>query len=258
VIALEDTLLDDDDSQGWAKLTVELLGYVPDAVFTSENYGDPYAKYMGCVHVLVDKERVNVPVSATMVRSDPKKYWEFLEPCVRAYFARRVCLVGAESTGKTTLAMDLAKHYKTAWVPEYGRIYAEGKLFTEAQTWQSREFIAIAKNQIELEDALAESGKEILICDTDALTTGIWHERYMGTRSKDVETLAAQRKYSLYIVTGDEIPWEQDGTRDSGHVRSSMHQKIIERLKEGKKPYIEIKGSREERLQKAIVAIDAL
>ncbi len=259
VIAIEDNKLDDDDSEGWAKFTLGVLGYRPDVVFTSESYGDPYARFMGTVHVLVDRDRTHVPISATMVRSDPMKYAEFLEPCVRAYFARRVCIIGAESTGTTTLASELARHYKTVWVPEDGRMYSMGKVHGDEHTaWRTDEFVHIALAQGELEDTLAESSNGLVICDTDAFATSVWHERYMGTRSPQVEAIADERTYDLYIVTGDEIPFEDDGLRDGEHIRHGMHKRFIERLTETGRPYVIVRGSREERLQAAIRYIDRL
>jgi NadR type nicotinamide-nucleotide adenylyltransferase len=259
ILVIEDNKLADDDSEGWAKFTIDILGYVPDAVFTSEAYGDPYASFMGTVHVLVDRERTHVPISATMVRSDPVKYAEFLEPCVRAYFARRVCVLGAESTGTTTLSMALAKHYHTVWVPEDGRMYSMGKIHGDAHAaWRTDEFIHIAEAQSELEDRLAEASNGLVICDTDPFATSIWHERYMGTRSSEVEAIANRRHYDLYIVTGDEIPFEDDGLRDGEHVRHSMHTRFIERLTEEKKNFIVVTGTRTERLEKAVAAIEVL
>lgn len=256
---MDDDRLDDNDSEGWAKTTLGVLGFVPDAVFTSEAYGDPYASFMGSVHVLVDKERTYIPISATMIRSDPTKYAQYLEPCVRAVFARRVVLLGAESTGTTTLAKDLAKHYKTVWVPEYGRVFSEGKLFgDENAKWRTEEFVNIAKTQCTLEDTLAESSNGLVICDTDAFATGVWHERYMGSRSPYVESVSKNRKYDLYIVTGNEIPFEQDGTRDGEHIRHAMHARFIERLEEEGKEYIIVTGTKEQRLKSAILAIDAI
>jgi NadR type nicotinamide-nucleotide adenylyltransferase len=256
---LDDDRLADDDSEGWAKNTVEVLGFVPDAVFTSEAYGDPYASFMGCVHVLVDRDRTHIPISATQVRSDPRRYASFLEPCVRAYYARRICVVGAESTGTTTLARDLARHYKTVWVPEFGRIYSEGKLFGDANAeWRSEEFMIIARAQADLEDALAEAANGLVICDTDPFATGLWHERYMGYRSSAVERFASGRAYDLYILTGDEIPFEQDGLRDGEHIRHDMHRRFVERLEEDGKRYICVTGSREQRLAEAIRVIDGI
>lgn len=256
---IDDDTLNDNDSEGWAKNTIDLLGFTPDAVFTSESYGDKYASYMGCVHVVVDMERTHIPISATMVRSDPQKYFSFLEPCVRAYFTKRIAVVGAESTGTTTLSKDLAKHYNTTWVPEYGRVYSEGKIFgDENSKWRTSEFVTIAKAQIELEDRLAEASNGILICDTDAFATGLWHKRYMGERSKEVEALSSDRNYDLYILTGDEIPFVQDGIRDGEHIRHSMHREFIERLREEKKNFIIVTGSKEERLRTAVKAISSV
>jgi len=259
VMLLDDDRLSDDDSEGWARNTLDVLSFVPDAVFTSESYGDPYAKFMGTVHVLVDKDRTHIPISATLVRSDPVKYCQFLEPVVRAYFARRICILGAESTGTTTLAKDLAQYYKTVWVPEYGRFYSEGKLFGDTNAlWRREEFTKIAMAQCELEDSLAEASNGILFCDTDAFATSIWHERYMGKRSAQVETIASRRKYDLYILTGDEIPFEQDGTRDGEHIRHDMHQRFINRLTEDNKKFIIVTGSKEQRLSLAVRTIEGL
>ncbi|MDQ5938579.1 MAG: family ATPase [Patescibacteria group bacterium] len=256
---VEDNKLDDDDSEGWAKFTLDVLGYVPDAVFTSESYGDPYASFMGSIHVLVDRDRTFVPISATIVRSNPLKYSVYLEPCVRSHFAWRISVVGAESTGTTTLARDLAKHYNTVWVPEYGRLYSEGKLMSsEANQWRTEEFEMIAKTQNTIEDSLAENSNGLVICDTDSFATAIWHERYMGQRSAKVEEIASSKDHDLYILTGDEIPFVQDGTRDGEGIRHKMHQTFIQRLKEAHKNFIIVEGSPEKRLQVAIQAIDQL
>lgn len=259
IITVEDNKLDDDDSEGWAAYTKSVLGFTPDAVFTSEAYGDPYASFMGCVHILVDRNRVNVPISGTLVRSNPMKYAQFLEPCVRAYFATRICVLGAESTGTTTLAKDLATHYKTVWVPEYGRIYSEGKLFTGPEaSWREDEFVTIAIEQNILEDKLAEASNGLVICDTDNFATSLWYERYNNNRSKKVEAIADIRHYDLYILTGDEIPFVQDGTRDGEHIRHDMHRKFIERLDETNRNYILVTGSKEERLKLSVQAIKKL
>src|SRR5260370_960861 len=120
VLVIEDTL-PDDDSRAWAENTLRILGRAPDAVFTSEDYGPHYAAFLGSRHVMVDQERAHVPISATRIRAAPLDHLEFLEPCVRAHYVQRVCVIGAESTGSTTLARALAAEDRTAWVPEHGR-----------------------------------------------------------------------------------------------------------------------------------------
>lgn len=253
---IEDNKLEDDDSAGWAAFTLGIVGFVPDAVFTSEAYGDPYAVFMGSTHVLVDRQRTHIPISATIVRKDPLASAEFLEPCVRAFFARRVCVLGAESTGTTTLARALAQHYKTVWIPEYGRMYSEGKLLAGPEAeWRSEEFLHIAREQAMLEDVLAESSNGLVICDTDPFATSVWHERYMGKPLPALDAYADGRTYALYIVTGDEIPFVQDGTRDGEHIRHDMHKRFVEKLTQFKKPFVVVTGDPEQRLKAAIEAI---
>ena len=253
---------DDDNSKAWAEYTRLILGRSPDVVFTSESYGEAYARHLSCEHVQVDPDRREVPISATKIRANPLQHWEFLEPCVRAYFAIRVCIVGAESTGTTTLAQQLAEHYATVWVPEYGRTYCENLVAAGIDLWnyqwKSEEFLNIARMQCDLEDKLAREANRILICDTDALATGIWHERYMKSRMAEVEKLASSRSYRLCILTDHDIPFVQDGLRDGEAIRQQMTAHFEARLMECQRPWIKVSGGRSQRLQRAVGKIDQL
>ena len=259
VVVVED-IVDADDSRGWAEYTVRALGFAPDVVFTSEDYGARFAHFLGCEHVSVDRARVAVPVSGTAVRRDPFGCWEFLEPPVRAYYAKRVCLVGAESTGKTTLARALAEHYRTAWVPEYGRELSERKLAEEGcYRWRSEEFAHIARTQCALEEEAARRANRVLVCDTDAFATGVWHRRYMGARSAEVEEVAAScRRPDLYLLTDVDTPFVQDGTRDGEAVRQWMHETFAAELDRQGRRFRLLSGSHRERFEAAVGYIDEL
>lgn len=156
---------EDDNSKFWAEYTIHILGRAPDIVFTSQDYGEPYAQFLACRHVMVDRERNHVPVSARDIRRNPLLKWEFLEPCVRGHFAKRISVVGAESTGTTTLARQLAEHYTTVWAPEYGREYCEklqvGGVDLWKYRWRSDEFLDIARKRQEIEDCLAREANRI-------------------------------------------------------------------------------------------------
>jgi NadR type nicotinamide-nucleotide adenylyltransferase len=255
-----DDVLGPDDSEGWARYTIQLLGAAPDVVFSSEEYGPRWAGFMGCEHVLVDHARSAVPISGTLVRQDPLGCWEFLEPPVRAHYAKRVILIGAESTGKTTLAEALARHYNTVWVPEYGRDYAAEKMAgPDADTWRSEEFLHIARTQCAWEDRAARDCNRLLVCDTDAFATSIWHRRYTGERSSEVEALVESRRPPhLYLLTDIHTPFVQDGTRDGEHIREWMHGVFVEALEARSLPYVLVTGNPEQRLDLAARHIETL
>jgi HTH-type transcriptional repressor of NAD biosynthesis genes len=266
VVVTPDDIPDGDaegTSRAWARRTGELVaaafGRRPDVVFTSEAYGPRYARHLGARHVSVDPHRRRYPVSGTAVRADPWAAAGFLSPGVLAWFVSRVAVVGAESTGTTTLCRDLAAHYGCGWVPEYGRAYCGARGGTA--DWSSAEFEHIAARQQSDEDAAARraarAGSRLLICDTDALATSIWHERYLDTRSPVVAGMAAGRSYALYVLTGDDVPFVQDGTRDGEHLRGWMTERFREELAARAEPWIEVRGSRADRLAAATARIGA-
>ena len=262
VIAIPD-FCDDENSERWAEFTVQTLGYQPNLVFTSENYGERYARAMNAAHIMVDLRRNRVPISATAIRANPLAHLEYLAPVVRAYFVKRVCVVGAESTGTTTTSRLLAEHYQTTWVPEYGRDYSVAKLGggsaeSIALQWTSREFLHIAEKQCQMEDLAARSANRLLICDTDPLATSIWHERYVGQRMADLEPVIATRRYGLYLLTNNDIPFEQDGTRDGEHIRGWMTDRFREELQKRNYRWEMLSGTIEQRMKTAIAAIDPL
>lgn len=259
VLLVED-LLGGNDSQGWADFCKRMLGKAPDVVCTSEEYGEHFARYLGCVHILVDRERKQVPVSGTAVRSAPFANWAHISPPVRAYYAKRVVIVGAESTGKTTLAQDLAAHYATEWVPEFGRAYAEEMLARDgAYHWTTDDFTHIARTQCKHEESVARRANKILICDTDAFATSIWHRRYVGAPSPAVEAIAATwRRPDLYLLADVNTPFVQDGTRDGEAIRGWMHQTFIDELTAQARPFVLVTGAREARLRDAVAKIEQL
>jgi NadR type nicotinamide-nucleotide adenylyltransferase len=155
------------------------------------------------------------------------------------------------------MALALAGHYQTTWAPEYGRLYTEGRLHTSS-SWCTDDFVHIARVQNLLEDSLAESCNRILICDTDSFATSVWHERYMGDASAEVDALCVGRQYDLYLLTDADIPFVQDGLRDGEHIRDWMHGRFEERLKAWNKPYLVLSGSHEQRLRQAVAACDAI
>lgn len=253
----------EDDSQQWATFTIEHLGRAPDVVFSSEDYGPKYARLMGAAHEMIDRQRAAVPISGTLVRSNPLEYLDFLEPCVRAWFARRVVLIGAESTGKTTLAQQLAEQFQTQWVPEYGREHWEQKVYGLTMDdplpgWTDDEFVHIAAEQQTRENRLARIANRVLICDTNAFATGTWHERYRGRRHEQVDVIGRADKVDLYLLTAPDVPFVQDGFRDGETIRHWMHDRFAKQLRQGCVPWLLLEGDYDSRRQLAMQAIDSL
>jgi len=245
-----------DISETWAKITVKFLGFVPECVFSSEEYGEPYAKFMGCHHHLVDLSRIHVPISATKIREDLDKNWNYLSSEAKGYFAKRIVVIGAESTGTTTLSHDLANHLNTSWVPEYGRTYYEGKMTSiTLNNWETNEFVHIAQIQNQIENALAKQANKVLICDTNSFATEIWHDRYVGFMSKEIKNISKKTKADLYVVTNTDIPFVQDGTRDGEGIRQKMHEKFLEELIRRKQKFIVVSGTREKRLKDTLEVV---
>lgn len=245
----------------WAGFTRTYLGRSPDKVFTSEEYGQPFATAMGCQHVLVDLKRSHVPISGTQVREAPWEYAEFLEPCVRAWFVKRIVLIGAESTGKTTLAQALAKHYRTPWVAEFGREHWEKKLQSQSMEqaslgWTDHEFVEIACEQQARENELAMQASGFLFCDTNAFATGTWYERYRNARHRWIDQLGRCSKSDLYLVTSPDVPFVQDGFRDGENIRHWMHHRFLEQLQQHNLPYAVIHGPFEGRFNQALTLLE--
>ena len=165
----------------------------------------------------------------------------------------RVCLLGAESTGKTTLAAALAEAYGTLWVPEYGRVYTEvGR--PQGDPWRSAEFAHIARVQCWYEDFLAGLAARVLVCDTDAFTTAVFHEAYLGAPATGFAEEAA-RIYDLYLVCGLDVPWARDEIREFVEARRRHHETYVEHARATGSPWLVVEGSPAERLEAARRAV---
>jgi HTH-type transcriptional repressor of NAD biosynthesis genes len=214
-----------------------------------------------------------------MTAPDPYSGWESLLPQQREKLTARVIVVGAESTGKTTLTQDLVQHYRsrggvwanTLWVSEYGRDYTVAKIAElgigweddaefHSADWTSEDFAVIALEQQRLENAAASAGSPVLFCDTDALATQIWERRYLGNESTAArDALPALPPRALYLLTDHrDVQFQQDGIRDGEQFRSTMTQWFVDELLiHGERGQF-VRGNREERLAECIRLIDAV
>jgi HTH-type transcriptional repressor of NAD biosynthesis genes len=238
----------------WHDSLMRILPGRPDYVFASEDYGWKLAEVLGGEFVPVDRGRGVVPVSGTKIRADPLGHWQYLPRCVRPYFLRRVCVFGPESTGKTTLAGQLAQHFHTIATPEYARLLLEA----QQGNLSAADIPRIARGQQASEDALARHANGILFCDTDLLTTMIWSETLYGSCPEWIRTQAEGRHYDLYLLLDVDTPWVQDPVRYLPEQRRSFFNRCEEELRKRGRPYVIIRGSWEQRLANACQAVKEL
>ncbi|WP_430466931.1 AAA family ATPase [Winogradskyella ouciana] len=171
----------------------------------------------------------------------------------------KVVLFGPESTGKTTLSRQLARHYNSVWVPEYAREYLQNKWNNERKTCEPEDLLPIAIGQMKLENELAQKTDSVLVCDTDLLETKVYSEAYYsGTCDPILETYALKNSYALYFLTYIDTPWEADDLRDRPDERERMFKAFESALKTYNRPYVLLKGTKEERLKLAVKHIDNL
>ncbi|TWP52352.1 AAA family ATPase [Lentzea tibetensis] len=234
-----------------------------DVVFSSEAYGDELAKRLDARHVLLDIDRTAFPVSGTAVRADTRAHWHHLAPATQAGLACRVVVVGAESSGTTTLSRALAEHFGAPWVPEYGRAHTEAKLvaaqaFSPGATvddlvWTVGDFEDVAVRQQAWIDAAATA--PLVVSDNDAWAASIWCQRYLGT----AHPLPPGTPPHLYLLTDhDGVPFVQDGWRDGEHLRPWMTGLFASSLDELGVPWVRMTGSFDERLARAVAVCEEL
>lgn len=236
--------------QFWELWTAALRRFLPsgpDVVFTSEAYGDELARRLGARHVCVDPARTAVPVSGTAIRRDPMAHWEFIPPCVRPWYTKRVVIYGPECGGKTTLARRLAQEFRTEWVPEFAR----GLLEAKGSMIEPADVPHIVAGQIATENAAARAANRVLFCDSDVNTTVIYTTHYLGSCPSWVAHLSRRRAADLILFCEPDLPWEPDWQRDTPLRRDWFREWFRARLDEQGRPWRSIAGSGEARVAAA-------
>ena len=161
----------------------------------------------------------------------------------------RIAVTGSESTGKSELARALAAHYGTAWAAEYVRDYMDAK----GTPLDASDVEPIARGQIAREDDAVARAQRLVILDTDLLSTVIYARHYYGSAPEWIERGAEERRGDLYLLLDVDVAWTPDAQRDRGDRRDEMHALFRDALKDA----VQISGNWEERLSRAIEAIDA-
>jgi HTH-type transcriptional repressor of NAD biosynthesis genes len=237
------------------RLLRDVLRTSVEAVYTSEDYGDGFAAELTkffretevahptVVHVAVDPQRIAIPICATAIRGDVHAQRQWLPANVYADFVQRICLLGGESSGKSTLAAALADRLGTAYTTEYGRdlwIERGGRL-------EFADYVHIARTQVAMEEARAAEASRSLVCDTSPLTTLFYCLDQFGHADPELESLAA-RRYDVTVLCAPDFPFVQDGARRDDAFRHAQHQWYMQRLSQAGVSWVDACGPLEVRL----------
>ncbi|RMG77772.1 MAG: ATPase [Bacteroidetes bacterium] len=161
---------------------------------------------------------------------------------------RKVILTGPESSGKTTLARQLAGHFKTVWVPEFARTFLQQL----DRPYLESDLPLIAKGQWALIAEKAPFARRFLFCDTGMLVLKVWSVYKFGRCHPFILEQLQKHQNDLFILCRPDIPWEPDPLRENPDNREELYDLYRQELQSGGFDFIETGGSPDQRLQKII------
>lgn len=241
-----------DSTKLWANFINKQFPEI-DAFFCSEDYGEPLSYHLKLPNIVFDKSRRIFPVSATKIRLNPFKYWDFIPGEVKPYFVKKICIYGPESVGKSVLTIELANIFQTNFVHEVARdfLFDNHNIDTDLIT-------KIAKTHSEFIFESLKSSNKLLFCDTDIITTQIYANHYLGYIPEVLFELEKKTQYDLYLLLNIDVPWVYDPLRDLKNKRDEMYLIFKNELIVRKIKFIEINGSWDVRKQIAVSSINHL
>lgn len=238
----------------WNIWKEEIASQTPDdldVIVGAMDYIKDLSKLLMIDFLMIDKQRNFVPISATQIRENPLKNWDFLAPASKQLFLKKIVVVGGESTGKTTLTKALAEAYGTVWVPEYARTAIE-----EDEKCDLSTFRKIINGQSSLLKSMQpHSQNGLIFCDTDLMATEVWLQKmYPDSHTQmnqDLYRSILEQRADLYVLTNNDIEWEKDNVRfyPNDKERQWFMKTFEECLKKMDVPYLKLTTrSLEERL----------
>lgn len=217
--------------------------------YSSEFYGEHMSRALDAMDRRVDPARVAVPISGTQVRADPFVARTFIHPLVYRDLVGNIVLLGAPSTGKTTLTARLAETYGTVWMPEYGREYWE-QHHVERRLSMAQ-LVELAEGHLEREETLLPQANRYLFTDTNAITTAMFSLAYHGAVAPRLAELAlqAQSRYDLVIVCDSDFPYDDTWDRSGDTDRQVFQKQILADLRVRRLPFLLVRGDVEARVR---------
>ena len=193
---------------------------------------------------------------------------------------KKIVIIGPESTGKTTLSEELAKHFNAIFCPEYAREY----LLQNGIRYNYSDLLRIAQGQLAMEDyceqvvneglstvsgewsiahdslntgSKLEAHSSLLFIDTNMYVMKVWYEYVFNRCEQFVLDQIAQRHYDLYLLCEIDLPWVAQPMREypDRQQRLELYDMYKDILANQQTPWAEIGGNHKERLQRAVDAV---
>ena len=168
------------------------------------------------------------------------------------HLLKRIAIIGPESTGKSTLACQLANHFNTTWVPEFSREY----LATLNREYNYEDVLTIAKGQLGNENRLALFAEDYLFVDTELIINKVWCDHKYHTCHQWILDRLQDHHYDLYILTYFDLPWEYDPLRENPTIREELFEVYRSELESYGANYRVVKGVGDERFNNALRFIE--
>lgn len=219
----------------WVNVVARYVKVTPDmALVASEPYGKDFAAALGCRFIPCDLAREMMPAKSTIVRHNIIGNFDLVLPEFKPHLARRFCLFGQESTGKTTMARTLRDLYKGHLVVEWARPYLEFAGHEVDQMKMSTIELGQFAAMMAVEEQLTSP---YIFRDTDLLSTIGYYRIWGKLPPKSLINRFEMTKSDFYFVMNDSVPFEPDLLRYGGDKRESTKEFWIKLLDEFKCNY---------------------
>lgn len=263
VIALKDFMPQDPSEvdnfwEIWRNTLYNVAGK-PDVLIAAMDYGWELSKQLDCHFIPLDIARQSIPISATEIRNNPLQHWDFIVESARGHFLKKICFIGPESTGKSTIGEKIAKHFKTVYIPEY----AKAIIAQQSGQFYESNVVEVAYAQIRTEKSLERMTNKVMICDSDIIVTMAWSQELFGHIPSQLIQIAQTQHYDKTFLFYPDTPWISDTHRNviessSQEFRIKMFLNMEKLLKQFNRDYEIIYGSyqqKEETIEKYINAL---
>ena len=201
-------------------------------------------------------------ISSTEIRKDPYAHWDWIPNIAKLYYVKKVLLMGGESTGKSTLTINLANRFNTNYIDEAGRDISE-RSGTDMMML-SEDFTEILLQHKLNEIKAIEHSSKVIFEDTDALITqffmGFLEDPGIEKNKALSDAIDALNSYDLILFMEPDVEFVQDGDR-SEEIRDNREKysdQIKDLIRSHGKRFVIVSGSYEERYEKAIAEVSKL